>query len=36
MAYSTGPKVNRATVLGASKSVYDTVYLLLKTGKEVD
>ena len=34
--YLTGPKVQRATVLGAAKSAYDTVFLLLKAGKEVD
>jgi cation diffusion facilitator CzcD-associated flavoprotein CzcO len=32
----TGPKVKRATVLGAAKSAYDTVFFLLKAGKEVD
>jgi cation diffusion facilitator CzcD-associated flavoprotein CzcO len=36
MNYLTGPKVQRATVLGAAKSAYDTVFLLLKAGKEVD
>ena len=32
----TGPEVQRATVLGAAKSAYDTVFLLLKAGKQVD
>lgn len=34
--YMTGPNVKRATVLGAAKSAYDTVFFLLKAGKEVD
>jgi dimethylaniline monooxygenase (N-oxide forming) len=29
-------KVGRATVVGAAKSAFDTVYLLLKAGKKVD
>ena len=36
MEYLIGPNVQRATVLGAAKSAYDTVFLLLKAGKEVD
>ncbi|KAL2802401.1 putative dimethylaniline monooxygenase [Aspergillus granulosus] len=36
MEYLTGPEVQRATVLGAAKSAYDTVYMLLKAGKKVD
>ncbi|KAJ5219504.1 hypothetical protein N7468_008708 [Penicillium chermesinum] len=32
----TGPEVQRATVLGAAKSAYDTVFLLLKAGKQVE
>ncbi|ROT41101.1 FAD/NAD(P)-binding domain-containing protein [Sodiomyces alkalinus F11] len=31
-----GPEVQRATVLGAAKSAYDTVFFLLKAGKKVD
>lgn len=34
--YLTGPNVERATVLGAAKSAYDTVFLLLQAGKKVD
>jgi dimethylaniline monooxygenase (N-oxide forming) len=36
MANLTGPNMERATVLGAAKSAYDTVFLLLKAGKKVD
>lgn len=31
-----GPTTQRITVLGAAKSSYDTVFLLLKAGKQVD
>lgn len=31
-----GPSTQRATVVGAAKSSYDTVFLLLKAGKKVD
>ncbi|KAI9819301.1 MAG: hypothetical protein M1827_007458 [Pycnora praestabilis] len=31
-----GPSVKRAVVVGAAKSSYDTVFLLLKAGKKVD
>ncbi|KAK7178340.1 putative monooxygenase [Paraphaeosphaeria sporulosa] len=31
-----GPKTNRALVVGAAKSSYDAVFLLLKAGKQVD
>ena len=31
-----GPYTERATVVGAAKSSYDTVFLLLKAGKKVD
>jgi len=31
-----GPSVERAVVLGAAKSAYDTVFLLLQAGKKVD
>ncbi|KAL9613791.1 MAG: hypothetical protein Q9167_001682 [Letrouitia subvulpina] len=31
-----GPNTNRVVVLGAAKSAYDTVFLLLKAGKKVD
>ncbi|ORY03476.1 hypothetical protein BCR34DRAFT_545124 [Clohesyomyces aquaticus] len=36
IAHLTSPDVQRATVLGAAKSAYDTVFLLLKAGKSVD
>ena len=32
----SGPYTQRATVVGAAKSSYDTVFLLLKAGKSVD
>ncbi|KAK8102441.1 hypothetical protein PG984_015587 [Apiospora sp. TS-2023a] len=32
----TGPKVQRVTVLGAAKSAYDTAFMLIKAGKQVD
>ena len=31
-----GPQTNRVIVVGAAKSAYDTVFLLLKAGKKVD
>lgn len=31
-----GPSIQRAVVVGAAKSAYDTVFLLLKAGKKVD
>ncbi|KAL9634718.1 MAG: hypothetical protein Q9164_003924, partial [Protoblastenia rupestris] len=31
-----GPDTQRATVVGAAKSSYDTVFLLIKSGKKVD
>lgn len=36
LAHLTSPEVQRATVVGAAKSAYDTVFLLLKSGKGVD
>ncbi|RDW80311.1 hypothetical protein BP6252_04949 [Coleophoma cylindrospora] len=36
ISHLTGPKVQRVTVLGAAKSAYDTVFMLIKAGKQVD
>jgi dimethylaniline monooxygenase (N-oxide forming) len=31
-----GPEVQRVTVLGAAKSAYDTAFMMIKAGKQVD
>ena len=36
ISHLTGPKVQRVTVLGAAKSAYDTAFMLIKAGKQVD
>ena len=36
MVHFTGPNVQRATVVGAGKSAFDAVFILLHAGKKVD